>query len=104
MLFGRDRLRALTALANSFALFVLLPVPAAFAANVAADPDYVGAHEDVVSEICVPIVREGRVLGVVNVEESRVGALKEDDLAHALSRFFRFLQIGFEVLEQFRVD
>src|SRR5581483_6784031 len=35
----------------------------------------------VLSEICVPIVREGRVLGVVNVEESRVGALKEDDVA-----------------------
>src|SRR6266576_1038553 len=37
MLFGRDRLRALTALANSFALFVLLsllPVSPAFAANV----------------------------------------------------------------------
>lgn len=54
---------------------------AAFITNVQADPDYVNAHEDVVSEICVPIVREGRVLGLVNVEESRVGALKDDDLA-----------------------
>ncbi len=49
--------------------------------NVSQDPDYVSAHDDVVSEICVPIVREGRVLGVVNVAEARVGALKEDDLA-----------------------
>lgn len=54
---------------------------AAFITNVQSDPDYVNAHEDVVSEICVPIVREGRVLGLVNVEESRAGGLKEDDLA-----------------------
>lgn len=52
-----------------------------FITNVTADPDYVMGHEDVVAEICVPIVREGRVLGIVNVEESRIGALKEDDLA-----------------------
>ncbi len=54
---------------------------AAFITNVAADPDYVLGYEDVIAEICVPIVREGRVLGIVNVEESRPGALKEDDLA-----------------------
>lgn len=53
----------------------------AFVLNVETDADYVIGHDDVVAEICVPIVREGRVLGVVNVEESRVGALKEDDLA-----------------------
>lgn len=54
---------------------------AAFVHNVETDPDYVVAHQDVVSEICVPVLREGRVLGLVNVEESRAGALKEDDLA-----------------------
>jgi GAF domain-containing protein len=54
---------------------------AVFLTNVTADPDYVLGHEDVVSEICVPILRDGRVLGIVNVEESRAGALKEDDLA-----------------------
>ncbi len=53
----------------------------ALVTNVQNDPDYVSSHEDVVAEICVPIMREGRVLGVVNVEESRVGALKEDDIA-----------------------
>ncbi|MCC7163146.1 MAG: GAF domain-containing protein [Anaerolineae bacterium] len=54
---------------------------AALITNVRADPDFVSVHEDVVSEICVPIVREGRVLGLVNVEETRIGALKQDDLA-----------------------
>ncbi len=53
----------------------------AFVTNVAADADYVVGHEDVVAKLCVPIMREGRVLGVVNVEEARVGALKQDDLA-----------------------
>lgn len=53
----------------------------ALVTNVAQDTDYVSAHDDAVSEICVPIVRDGRVLGVVNVEEARIGALKEDDLA-----------------------
>ncbi len=52
-----------------------------FVRNVQSDPDYVVGHDDVVSEICVPILREGRVLGVVNVEESRDNTLKEDDLA-----------------------
>lgn len=53
----------------------------AFVLNVQEDPDYVIAYDDVVSEICVPIIREGRVLGAVDIEETRVGALKEDDLA-----------------------
>ena len=53
----------------------------ALVTNVQADTDYVSGHDDVLAEICVPILREGRVLGVVNVEESRTGTLKEDDLA-----------------------
>lgn len=53
---------------------------AAFVLNVAADADYKIGHAEVVSEVCVPISRDGRVLGVVNVEESRPGALQEDDL------------------------
>ena len=53
----------------------------AFVTNVANDPDYIPIVPDVVAEICVPIEREGRVLGVVDVEETRVGTLKEDDLA-----------------------
>lgn len=53
---------------------------AAFVLDVQNDPDFVVGYEDVVSEICAPILRDGRVLGIVNVEESRIGALKEDDL------------------------
>ncbi len=53
----------------------------AFVPDTSSDPDYVSVHADVVGEICVPILREGRVLGLVNVEESQAGTLKEDDLA-----------------------
>jgi len=53
----------------------------AFVTNVAHDPDYANTREDVACEICAPIVREGRVLGIVNVKEPHLGALKEDDLA-----------------------
>lgn len=52
----------------------------AFVTNIAADPDYVAAAEDVVAQICVPIMHEGRVLGVLSVEESHEGALNQDDL------------------------
>lgn len=54
---------------------------AVFIPDIAEEAEYVIGHEDVVAEICVPISREGRVLGIVNVEDSRVGALKRDDLA-----------------------
>lgn len=62
---------------------------AAFVLQVATDPDYwpeqavpgTAANDDVVSEIAVPILREGRVLGVVDVKASRSGDLDEDDLA-----------------------
>ena len=47
--------------------------------DVTADPDYVAARPDVVSEIQVPLMAEGRLLGVLNVE-SRF-RLDEGDLA-----------------------
>lgn len=52
----------------------------AFVTSPSTDPDYVASAENVVAEICVPIAREGRVYGVLNVEDSRVGELKDDDL------------------------
>lgn len=53
---------------------------AVFVPDVKADRTYVMAHEDTVCEICVPIVRD-KVLGIINLEETQLGALKEDDLA-----------------------
>ncbi|MGB8643756.1 MAG: GAF domain-containing protein [Anaerolineae bacterium] len=52
----------------------------ALVTNAATDPDYRPLIPDVVTEVAVPIQREGRVLGVIDVQEARPGALKTDDL------------------------
>jgi diguanylate cyclase (GGDEF)-like protein len=46
--------------------------------DVRGDPDYLGGDERVRSEVCVPILRDGMVIGVVNVESS--DRLDRDDL------------------------
>ncbi len=46
-----------------------------FVPDVRADPDYVSAGDDVVAEICVPILIGDRTSGVINVESRHYGAL-----------------------------
>lgn len=36
--------------------------------DVAADPDYVGVHDEIAAEFAIPIVFHGRILGVLNLE------------------------------------
>ena len=45
-------------------------------ADVAHEPDYVAADPTVVSELLVPIRKEDRVLGVLNLESPRPGRLR----------------------------
>jgi diguanylate cyclase (GGDEF)-like protein len=40
----------------------------AFVPDVAVDPDYVAVYDEVVSEICAPLIDEGEFLGILNVE------------------------------------
>ena len=40
----------------------------AFVPDVAADPDYVAVDDEVVSEICAPLIYDGEFLGILNVE------------------------------------
>ena len=47
--------------------------------DVREDPDYEPARDDVRSEICVPLIAGGEPLGVLNVEDARVGGLDESD-------------------------
>ena len=54
---------------------------AVFASNVALDPDYRAAYADVVSEISVPLLADGDLLGVLNVESTAAQPLDRDDLA-----------------------
>ncbi|HEX6474493.1 MAG TPA: diguanylate cyclase [Candidatus Limnocylindria bacterium] len=42
----------------------------AFVPDVAADPDYIAVFDEVVSEICAPLLIDGEFLGILNVESS----------------------------------
>ena len=47
--------------------------------DVRDDPDYAVAEAGVQSEIAVPLIAGGELLGVLNVEDARVGGLDESD-------------------------
>lgn len=49
-------------------------------ADVSADPDFLGAIDGVVSEVCVPLRDKGEVIGALNIESRHGVALTEDDL------------------------
>jgi diguanylate cyclase (GGDEF)-like protein len=48
--------------------------------NVHSEPDFLEAGEGVVSELCVPLFEQGRVIGVLNVESGPDVRLGEADL------------------------
>jgi len=48
--------------------------------DVRADATFLEAIEGIVSEVCVPLFDQGRVVGVLNVESSKAMALREVDL------------------------
>lgn len=54
---------------------------AAFLTDARADPDFLSADPNVVSEISIPLESEGELLGVLNVETSGDHRLDEDDFA-----------------------
>ena len=49
--------------------------------DVRQDPRYIGINERVAAEIAVPLIAEGRVIGVFNVESTRRAAFGERDLS-----------------------
>lgn len=51
-----------------------------FLKDVSSEPEFLGAMEDLVSEICVPLLDKGQVAGILNVESVRGIHLDEDDL------------------------
>nr|HMN60045.1 diguanylate cyclase [Anaerolinea sp.] len=52
-----------------------------FVQNVSADPAFLRASNDIESEICVPLLKDDQVLGVINVEAAPGHPLTEDDVA-----------------------
>ena len=49
--------------------------------NVTTDSDYVEFHKMTVSEIVVPLITEGKVTGVLNLESDRAEAFNQDDVS-----------------------
>ena len=47
--------------------------------DVSLDPDYRSASDDVRSEVSAPLFAGGELIGVLNVEDPRVGGLDETD-------------------------
>jgi Nif-specific regulatory protein len=56
--------------------------------DVASDPRYVAVREGVRSELAVPVVHDGRVVGVINVDSDRPDAFTPEtiELLEALAR------------------
>lgn len=48
--------------------------------DVGQDARYLGVHEEVKSELCVPLRSRGRVIGVVNLESKKADAYSREDL------------------------
>jgi diguanylate cyclase (GGDEF)-like protein len=55
--------------------------------DVSADTDFIRGSYEVRSEVAVPLIKEGQVLGVLNIESDRDGLLNEDvaNLLNALA-------------------
>jgi diguanylate cyclase (GGDEF)-like protein len=51
-----------------------------FISDVNKDPDFLRASYEVESEICVPLLKEGAVLGVINIEAAPGRPLTENDV------------------------
>jgi diguanylate cyclase (GGDEF)-like protein len=58
---------------------------AVYAPDVTREPEYTQADPDVVSEISVPLLADGDLLGVLNVESTARQPLDRDDLASMLT-------------------
>ena len=48
--------------------------------NVEGDPDYIATHEETKSELVVPIISDGKVIGVINIEHSSSDAFDQQDV------------------------
>ncbi len=46
--------------------------------DVREDPSYINAHDEVRSELAVPLISKNRVIGVIDVESEEVGAFTQD--------------------------
>jgi sigma-B regulation protein RsbU (phosphoserine phosphatase) len=63
--------------------------------DTAADPRYIASHPGVRSEVAIPLVIKGRVVGVMDLESDRIGYFTEDHV-RTLSTFAPQIAISVE--------
>jgi len=56
-----------------------------FVPDVSVDPDYVSIRSDIASEICIPIVVDDEIVGLLNIEATATRPLTEQDFQLALT-------------------
>ena len=76
--------------------------------DVLADPDFISGETGIVSEICVPLFDQGKVVGTLDIESSVSGELTADDLrvlealgeyiSLALNRSRLFREVSFNAI------
>ncbi len=77
----------------------------ALATDVARDPDYVPSDARVTQEACVPVVHQGQVIGVLNVETIQPRMTQTDvDLLTTLAGYAAIALEKAELLEQTRAS
>ncbi|WKZ46026.1 MAG: GAF domain-containing protein [Anaerolineales bacterium] len=77
---GYDKVIARIPLNKGIAGRVASTGKSVFLEDVRSAPDFLGAIENIVSEICIPLFDEGRVVGILNVESVRGVKLTQVDL------------------------
>jgi diguanylate cyclase (GGDEF)-like protein len=76
---------------------------AQFVPDVSADPEYIRINNDIGSEICVPLIKDQIVYGILNVEASNRNPLAESDVA-ILTTFANQVAVAIENARLFKAE
>jgi len=71
--------------------------------DVHADPAFLGAVEGIVSEIAVPLLRQDKVVGVLNVESTQGVELTQKDV-HLLRAVSKIINVAFQRAQLYQAE
>jgi diguanylate cyclase (GGDEF)-like protein len=74
-----------------------------FVPDVQADPDYLRINADIKNEICVPLIKEQTVFGILNVEATAQRPLAESDVT-LLSTFANQVAVAIDNARLFKAE
>ncbi len=74
-----------------------------FVQNAAVDSDFLRAFRDVVSEICIPLIKEDTIFGVLNIESPAARPLVEADML-LLTAFASQMSVAIENARLFQAE